>query len=168
MVNGMKKGRKRNISYWTKILDCVSLMYPIMWGTCCSSHLSLAFHSYKLKEDQLKLLYLCSIPWWKSIKKNLYLLHFSQITFQQTLWNDLRRAVLIGRKKLLFPNTLGRQALKNIRLSVTFWVFYSVIAKLGTTKELVILWNPMFFVFEIFAFLAGKWRHELCAKIQPC
>ena len=51
---------------------------------------------------------------------------------------------------------LGTQDLKNSRVSYYFLSFYSVFLKLGTKKELVILKNPMFFVFEIFAFLAGK------------
>ena len=45
-----------------------------------------------------------------------------------------------------------------------FLSFYSVILKQGTNKELVIFYNPMFFVFKILAFFAGKWRHKFGAK----
>ena len=40
--------------------------------------------------------------------------------------------------------------------SNNFLSFHSIIVKLSTKKELVIPYNPMFFVFEILAFLAGK------------
>ena len=37
-----------------------------------------------------------------------------------------------------------------------FLSFYSVILKLGTKEKLAIPKNPMFFVFDILAFFAGK------------
>ena len=49
--------------------------------------------------------------------------------------------------------------------SNNFLSFHSIIVKLSTKKELVIPYNPMFFVFEILAFFGGKMRSRIWRQI---
>ena len=69
------------------------------------------------------------------------------------------------KKNILRKNT-SKVEQKYRKKGVNNLNFYSIISKLGTKQNSS--FSEILFVFEIFAFLAGKWRHEIGTKFWLC